>query len=141
MKPTLTIAILLLAACGSKSNESTTPSGTSSDPPPPMKDTRTEFEKRLDAACSALGPTLTTCAVSDANEKLRTGEIKQAEFDEITKPAIIEKLAREWRETCYQPAKFTSYQVRVLEVCKQSETECGPLQDCLDNLNKRPLSN
>lgn len=133
------IAILLLAACSSKSGESTTPTG-NVEPPAPMKDTRTEFEKRLDAACNALGPTLTTCAVSDANEKLRSGEIKQKEFDEITKPAIIEKLDQEWRETCYQPTKFTSYQVRVLEVCKQQETECGPLQDCLDNLNKKPPS-
>jgi hypothetical protein len=139
MMKTSLLAILILAACGSSTpGESTTPSGSSTDPPPPMKDTRTEFEKRLDAACNALGPTLTTCAVSDANEKLRSGEIKQTEFDEITKPAIIEKLDQEWRDNCYQPAKFTSYQLRVLEVCKQAETECGPLQDCLDNLNKKP---
>ncbi|MFN0253226.1 MAG: hypothetical protein ACKV2T_40515 [Kofleriaceae bacterium] len=138
MKPSL-IAILVLAACGSSQTpgESTTP-GSNTEPPAPMKDTRSEFAKRLDAACNALGPTLTTCAVSDANEKLRKGEIKQQEFDEITKPAIIEKLDQEWRDTCYQPTKFTSYQVRVLEVCKQAETECGPLQDCLDNLNKKP---
>ncbi len=77
MKPSL-IAILLLAACGNpKTGDSTTPSGSNTDPPPPMKDTRSDFEKRLDAACNALGPTLTTCAVSDANEKLRSGEIKQ----------------------------------------------------------------
>lgn len=139
MKSSL-LAILVLAACGSSpSGESTTPPG-NTEPPPPMKDTRTEFEKRLDAACNALGPTLSTCAVSDANEKLRSGEIKQKEFDEITKPEIIAKLDQEWRDTCYQPAKFTSYQVRVLEVCKQAETECGPLQDCLDNLNKPPPS-
>lgn len=130
------IAILLLAACGSKSGESTTPTG-NTEPPAPMKDTRTEFEKRLDAACNALGPTLTTCAVSDANEKLRTGEIKQKEFDELTKPAIIEKLDDEWREKCYQPTKRSSRQIRVLEVCKQQETECGPLLDCLENMSKQ----
>jgi hypothetical protein len=135
MKPSL-FAFLILAACGSKSGESTTPSGSSTEPPPPMQDTRTAFEKRLDAACNALGPTLTTCAVSDANEKLRKGEIKQAEFDDLTKPAIIEKLDDEWREKCYQPTKRSSRQIRVLEVCKQAETECEPLLDCLENMNK-----
>ncbi len=135
MKTSL-VAILLVAACGSsKSQESTTPSG-SSEPPAPMADTRTEFEKRLDAACNALGPTLTTCAVSDANEKLRAKEITQKQFDEITKPEVIAKLDDEWREKCYQPTKRSSRQIRVLEVCKQSETECAPLLDCLENMNK-----
>lgn len=129
-------AIVLVAACSSgKSGESTTPSGTG-DPPPPMQDTRTAFEKRLDAACDALGPTLTTCAVSDANEKLRTGEITQKQFDEVTKPEIIARLDKEWREKCYQPTKRSSRQVRVLEVCKKEETECAPLLDCLENMNK-----
>lgn len=137
MKSLLLVA--LVAACGNaRSGDSTTPSGSSTEPPPPMKDTRSEFEKRLDAACNALGPTLTTCAVADANEKLKSGEITQKQFDEITKPEIVHKLDDEWRKTCYQPTKFTSYQLRVLEVCKREESECGPLQDCLDNLNKRP---
>ena len=137
MRTTSLLAILLLAACGSsKSGESTTPSGSSTEPPAPMTDTRTAFEKRLDAACNALGPTLTTCAVSDADAKLRSGEIKQKEFDELTKPEIIAKLDQEWREKCYQPTKRSSRQIRVLEVCKQAETECGPLLDCLENMNK-----
>jgi hypothetical protein len=137
MKTSLATLCAILVACGSaKSGDSTTPSGSSSESP--VKDTRTEFEKRLDAACNALGPTLTTCAVADANDKLRAGEITQKQFDDITKPEIVHKLDDEWRKTCYQPGKFTSFQVRVLEVCKRQETECGPLEDCLDNLNKRP---
>lgn len=134
MKTSL-FTILVLAACGNPKSGDTTPTG-NAEPPPPMQDTRTEFEKRLDAACNALGPTLTTCAVSDANEKLRTGEISQKEFDQLTKPEIVERLDDEWREKCYQPTKRSSRQIRVLEVCKQSETECAPLLDCLENMNK-----
>jgi len=134
---TITSLILLLAACGSsKTGDSTTPSGSSTEPPAPLQDTRTAFEKRLDAACNALGPTLTSCAVADAHAKLVSGEIKQKEFDELTKPAITAKLDDQWREKCYQPTKRSSRQVRVLEVCKQAETECGPLLDCLENMNK-----
>lgn len=135
MKTSLVLAILV-ASCGNpKSGDTTTPSGSNTEPPTPMKDTRSEFEKRLDAACNALGPTLTTCAVSDANEKLRKGEITQKQFDEVTKPEIVHKLDDEWRKNCYQPTKLSSRQVRVLEVCKQAETECEPLLDCLKNFS------
>lgn len=132
------IVLALVTACGNpKSGDSTTPTGSATEPPPPMQDTRTAFEKRLDTACDALGPTLTACAVADTDAKLASGEITKAEHDALTKPEIRAALDKDWRTKCYQPTKRSSRQIRVLEVCKQQETECGPLQDCLDNLNKQ----
>jgi hypothetical protein len=100
-----------------------------------MQDTRTPFEKRLDAACEALGPTLTACAVADTDDKLAKGEISKKEHDELTKPEMRAALDKDWRDKCYLPAKLSSRQVRVLEVCKKEETQCEPLLDCLKNFS------
>lgn len=56
------VAALLvgLAACGG------TPRTAAPLPDPPADD-RTEIERRRDAACEALGPRLTECAIADAH--------------------------------------------------------------------------
>lgn len=130
------IALLLVAACHNKSEDTTPAGGGSQEPPPPMKDTRTEFEKRLDIACETLGPTLTACAVADTDAKFASGEITKKQHDDLTTPAMRAALDKDWREKCYQPTKRSSRQIRVLEVCNAQETECAPLLDCLDNFSK-----
>jgi len=99
-------------------------------------DSRSEFERRLDAACAALGPRLTACAVADSRADLEAGTLTQEQFDAATKPDIQAALTRDWNERCNRPDRMSTRQVRVLEVCAQEETECAPLVDCLENLTK-----
>lgn len=100
-----------------------------------VADTRSPLEKRLDAACKALGPKLTQCAVEDAKAQLAAGKTTQKEFDATTTPEIQAALTKDWFEKCYRPDR-SSRQVRILEVCFKEETECAPLLDCLENLSK-----
>ena len=130
------VLILAIAGCGGKQ---TTGSGTGSggdEHPGPVADTRTPFEKRLDAACDALGPRLTQCAVDDSQAELTAGRITKKQFDELTNPQMRAALVKDWETKCNKSDR-SSRQVRVLEVCHAEETECEPLLDCLENLNKR----
>lgn len=131
MKSLLVIAVL--AACGGKQPPPSEPT----EPPGPVADTRTELEKRLDAACKALEPKIVECTVADAKAAHAAGKLTKAQLDELTKPPILEKLADEWEEKCDKRDR-SSRQVRVLEVCFKEEQECAPLMDCLlyvDNPN------
>ena len=113
-------------------------SGSGSDETPGVvADTRTPFEKRLDAACGALGPRLTQCAVDDSKAELDAGKITKAKYDVLTSAGMRAALDKDWDTTCNKPDR-SSRQIRVLEVCHESETECDPLLDCLENLNKQP---
>jgi hypothetical protein len=126
--------LVVLAACGNKSSTPVANSG-SGDPPGPVRDTRTELEKRRDAACEALGPRITACAVEDAKKELAAGRVKQKDFDLNTAPDVQRKNTEKFVEKC-SAATYSSRQVRVLEVCPREETECEPMLACLDNLNK-----
>lgn len=131
------VLILSIAACGGKQTTGGG-AGTGSDElPGPVADTRTPFEKRLDAACDALGPRLTQCAVDDSQAELAAKRISQAQFDELTSPQMRAALDKDWETKCNK-ADRSSRQVRVLEVCHAEETECEPLLDCLENLNQQP---
>jgi hypothetical protein len=123
--------VILLAACGSKNQTPVSNSGSNEGP----TDTRTAIERRRDAACETLGPRITTCAVEDSKAALAAGQIKQQQYDEITKPEVTAKNTEEFVKQC-QKSEYSSRQVRVLEVCQKEETECDPLLACLDNLNK-----
>jgi hypothetical protein len=127
--------ILLLAACGPKHSD---PVGnnTGSDTQQPPPDTRSEIEKRRDAACDTLGPRITTCAVEDAKAALEAGKVTKAQFDKDTASGVLKKNTDEFIDAC-RKSDYSSRQVRVLEVCQKEETECGPLLSCLDNLNKK----
>ena len=103
-------------------------------------DTRSEFERRLEAACTALGPRLTACAVADSRADLEAGTLTQQQFEAATKPDIQAALTRDWNERCNRPDRMSTRQVRVLEVCAQEETECAPLVDCLEHLTKPPAA-
>lgn len=129
-------ASLAIAACGNKNQTPVSNAGSAEDPPGPVKDTRTEIERRRDAACETLGPRITECAAADAKVALAEGKIKQAEYDAITKPEVRAKNTDEFVSDC-TAKELSSRQVRVLEVCQKEETECDPLLACLDNLNKQ----
>ena len=62
------------------------------------------------------------------------GKTKQEQFDQDTKPAIVAKLAAKYAGDCKAHKEYSSRQIRVLEKCPQYETECGPLMECLHNV-------
>jgi hypothetical protein len=124
--------VLLLAACGARSGESTNPSN-EADPAGVVADTRTELERRRDAACDTLVPRLTQCAVDDARIELEAGRLSKAKFDEITSEGVRARNSEEAEKEC--KVQLSSRQVRVLEVCQREESECAPLVECLGNLN------
>ena len=136
MKPMIVIAIAL-AACGpKKSPEPVANTGSGTTPPP--KETKSEIERRRDAACEALGPRITRCAVEDARKDYEAGKVKKAQYDQDTAPGVQEKNTAEFIKKCKSPqVPYSSRQVRVLEVCPKEESECGPMLACLDNLNKK----
>lgn len=130
-----------LAACGNKSSTPVANAGSAATGTPDgaggggAADTRTELEKRRDAACQTLGPKLTACAVTDARKELEAGRMKQKDFDANTSEEVLRKNSEKFVEKC-SSAQYSSRQVRVLEVCQHEESECEPLLACLDNLNK-----
>lgn len=131
--------LVALAACGNKSNTPVANSGSGSDvetPPAPPPDSRSEIEKRRDAACASLGPRITACAVADAKTAAASGKLKQADYEAMTKPEVQNKNTEEFIKAC-EKADYSSRQVRVLEVCQKEESECEPLLACLENLNKK----
>lgn len=135
----LALMCMLVAACG---NPPATKSPDNTDPEPHMgtvaraHDTRTPLEQRRDAACKALGPRITKCALEDSKIAARQGEITQKQLAEISAPEILAKNTAEFIEKCEAP--MSSRQVRVLEVCHRAETECAPLLACLEHLHDAP---
>lgn len=135
----LLVLSVALAACGNKSSTPVANAGSAAnqagDGAGGAADTRTELEKRRDAACQTLGPKITTCAVADARKELEAGRMKQKDFDANTSEEVLRKNTEKFVEKC-SSAQYSSRQVRVLEVCQREESECEPLLACLDNLNK-----
>jgi len=133
---TAALMCALVACAHSSSNDPAGPSGRCAagtgadcggDPPAPPPHQPTEIERRRDAACEALGPRLTDCAIADARATMSAKEL--ADLD-IERTAPIH--TREFIKGCKEQA-LSSRQVRVYEVCLREETECAPLVACLDN--------
>lgn len=129
------VSALALAACGSKGTKSGDgdtlpddlhPKGNGSGPPP-----MTELEKRQAAACEALGPKLTECAVADARATMSAEELAKLDI-EATAPVHT----REFVKSC-KAQTMSSRQVRVYEVCMHEETDCAPLTQCLENASPK----
>jgi hypothetical protein len=135
MNKWMLLVAIAVAACGSKQSPPLSNVG-SGEQVAPIRDTRTELERRRDAACETLGPKLTACAVEDAKHNLAAGKISQKQFDEDTSFQVQRKNTEEFIKNC-ESAQFSTRQVRVLEVCQQEESECEPLLACLDHLNKQ----
>jgi hypothetical protein len=127
--------IIALAACGG--GKSTGPSEPAPKDSGVAKDTRTPFEQRLETACMNVAKKLTACAVADTDADLAAGKTTQKEHDELVAPKYTEALTTKSFDQCNQPDKRSSRQIRVLEVCLEEETECEPLLDCLDHMNKK----
>jgi hypothetical protein len=105
-------------------------------PAPPAGDPRTPIERRRDAACEQLGPRITACAVADARADLAAGKIDQRQFAADTAPEIQQRNTEEFERAC-KKSRYSSRQVRVLEVCAHEETQCAPLLDCLGHVSDR----
>ena len=128
----LGLALGLAPACGGPQRAPERTGGAPADPAP--ADPRTAIERRRDAACDALGPRLTACAVADARADFAAGKIDRRQLDVDTAPEWQQKLTAKWLAEC-KAARYSSRQVRVLEVCLREETECGPLVACLGHLH------
>jgi hypothetical protein len=124
-------AALGLAGCGGP-QRAPDRAGDGADPAPVGP--RSPIERRRAAACAALGPRLTACAVADARADLAAGKIDQRQFERDTAPAIQRKNTEEFETRC-EAAHYSSRQIRVLEVCFREEAECAPLLDCLAHLH------
>lgn len=129
----LIFAAAIAVGCGGKraSNAAEpTPAtaSTSEVEPPPL----TEIELRRDAACEALAPKLTACAIDDARRNLPPEKLAELDPDKLAK-----KHSEEFLAGCKRQA-LSSRQVRVYEVCAREESECDALVSCLDNARPAP---
>ena len=124
---------ILAAACGGKQKTDTGNGTGSAEPVGVVQDTRTEIEKRRDAACDELAPRMTQCALDDAKAAFAAGKVSKADFERDTAAGVLAKNTEEAKKAC--KVQMSSRQVRVLEVCSKEETQCGPLFDCLGHLN------
>jgi len=132
LAPVLALGLALApAACGGAQRA---PDGDAAHGAGASADPRTPIERRRDAACDALAPRITACAVADARADLASGKIDQRQFDHDTTPDRQHQLTAAWLEDC-KAARYSSRQIRVLEVCPRAETQCGPLLACLDHLH------
>jgi hypothetical protein len=124
----ITLAVAALAACSSKPKpvDDTLPENRGGDTAP---DTRTELERRRDAACETLAPRMTSCAIEDARRTMTPEELAKLDI-ESTAPIHT----REFVKSC-KAQTLSSRQVRVYEVCLREETACDPMIACLDNAN------
>jgi len=127
-------AAAVLLACGGPPRKPGPDGVRASDPPAAGTDSRTPIEQRRDVACEQLGPKLTACAVEDARADLAAGKIQQSQFDADTAPAVQHKNTDEFLKAC-KTTRYSSRQVRVLEVCFRDEPRCAQLLDCLGHLN------
>jgi hypothetical protein len=92
-------------------------------------DTRSELQIRRDAACEALGPRITQCAIEDARATMTAEELAKLDLEQ-TAPKHTEEFV-----TACKTQQLSSRQVRVYEVCVAEESECEPLMACLDNVH------
>jgi hypothetical protein len=125
------LLFVVLAACGSK------PTPAPKQPPAPQTgptDTRTDLEKRRDAACEIVGRRTALCAAEDSKALFAAGKIKEAEYKKATEQFVIDKDAEVYAQKCKAKRDYSSRQIRVLEKCPEYETECAPFLECLQNL-------
>ena len=128
-------ALIMIAACSGA--QQPPPNNTTGSAEPVARDTRTPFEQRRDAACKQIAPKLTACAAEDAKADLDAGKTTAAEYKKDVDPRVLDKNTQDFIDTCTRSRDMSSRQVRVLEVCFKQATECGPLNDCLKNLDAK----
>jgi hypothetical protein len=112
------------AACGGGGK----PATAQPDPEPAAQAPgKSEFERRQEAACDALGPRLTQCAYDDAKRTMTKAELAKEEV-EAKRPEHTKLIVDKCRKQ-----QMSSRQLRVYEVCLREERECAPLIDCLEH--------
>lgn len=131
------LLLVWLIACGSKPAQQTTPPDPEPKPAGPVQDTRTQLEKRRDAACDVVAKRVTACAVEDAKADLAAGKVTKEQFDKDTASGVVAKNAEKYAESCKAHRDYSSRQVRVLEKCPEYESECGPFLKCLENVQPK----
>ncbi len=114
---------LALTACGPKTQRAA-----ETATPPAATVQRSELQRRQRAACTALGPKLTQCAVADARASMSPAELAKLDIAH-TAPKHTEVFIDECNGE-----QYSSRQVRVLEVCFREESDCNLLTDCLANI-------
>ncbi|MCE9578037.1 MAG: hypothetical protein K8W52_33210 [Deltaproteobacteria bacterium] len=118
---------LALAACGSKTPAPAEPDDTLTEHPATGVHADTEIHRRRDAACEALAPRITACAVEDAKATMTPEELKSLDL-----PATTKIHQREFIKQCTAD-ELSSRQVRVYEVCTKEAPDCAALDECLKN--------
>jgi hypothetical protein len=119
---------LVLAACGSKKPPVAEPDDTlGPGPGSGSAHADSEIHRRRDAACVALGPRVTACAVEDAKATMTPEELKSLDLE-----ATARVHQREFVKEC-SSAELSSRQVRVYEVCAREAPDCAALDACLKN--------
>jgi hypothetical protein len=96
------------------------------EPAAPAAPPKTEFQRRQEAACDALGPRLTQCAYESAKRTLTPAEMKKQHVEEKRADhtaLFVDKCRKQ---------QMSSRQIRVYEVCMREERECEPLISCLE---------
>ncbi len=128
------LVFVVLAACASK--PAPAPQNPPPQPPPSgvVTDTRSDLEKRRDAACEVVGKRTAACAVADSKALFDAGKIKKSEYEAATDPRVVAKDAEVYTEKCRAKRDYSSRQIRVLEKCPEYEKECAPFFQCLQNL-------
>ncbi len=119
---------ILLGACGSKTSGGgdTLPEDLRAGPAD-AGSPASELEARQGAACEALGPRLTACAIADARATMSPQELAELDIENTSRIHT-----REFVKSC-NAQSMSSRQVRVYEVCMAEESECGALTACLGN--------
>ena len=129
------VCVMIAAACGGGGGGGSPATGsTTPDHATTTKDDRTELEVRRDAACEALGPRITQCAIEDARATMSAEELAKLDLEK-TAPAHTEEFV-----TACKQQQLSSRQVRVYEVCIAEESDCEPLMTCLDNVSSSSSS-
>lgn len=112
-----------MTGCGPKNSPATEPVVTAT---PTVQ--VSPLQRRQRAACAALGPALTKCAVADARASMSAAELAKLDIAH-TAPKHTEVFIDECNAE-----QYSSRQVRVLEVCFREESECDLLTECLANI-------
>ena len=129
-----TLLFVVLAACAGKPAPAPQQPPGPNEPAGPVTDSRSDLEKRRDAACDVVGKRTAQCAAEDSKALFAAGKIKEAEYKKATEQRVIDKDAEVYAEKCRGKRDYSSRQIRVLEKCPEYEKECAPFLECLQNL-------
>ncbi len=118
---------LVLAACGGKTPAPAEPDDTLTEHGASGVHADTAIHRRRDAACEALAPRMTACAVEDARATMTPAELEALDLE-----ATAKVHQREFVKQCTAD-ELSSRQVRVYEVCTAEAPDCAALDACLKN--------